>query len=60
MLKLRLSSFGHIMRRQESLEEVIMLGKVADSRKKGRPNTRWTDFLKEATGLSLQELSRAA
>ena len=60
MSKLRLPSFGHILRRQDSLGETIMLGKVEGSRKRGRPNTRWAGSLKEATTLSLQELIRAA
>ena len=59
MIKLRLSYFGHIMRRQDSLEKTIMLGKVEGSRKRGRANMRWIDPIKEAIGLSLQELSRA-
>ena len=58
MLKRRLSCFGHILRRQDSLEKTIMVGKVEGSRRRGRSNTRWTDSLKEATGLSLQELRR--
>ena len=41
------------------MEKTVMLGKVEGSRKRGRSNTRWTDFLTEATGLSLQEPSRA-
>ena len=57
--KLRLSSFGHIVRRQDALEKTIMLGKVESNRKRGRPNTRWTSSLREAPGLGLQELSRA-
>ena len=59
MIKLRLSYFGHLERRQDSLEKTIMLGKAEGSRKRGRPNTRWTESLKEATGLHLQEISRA-
>ena len=46
------------MRRQDSLEKTIMLGKVESSRKRGRPNMRWIDFIKEAIGMSLQELSK--
>ena len=37
MLKLRLSYFGHLMRRQDSLEKTMMLGKVEGSRRRGRP-----------------------
>ena len=58
MLELRLSSFGRIMRKQNSLEKTIMLGRVEGNRKRGRSNMRWTDSLKETMGLSLQELSR--
>ena len=47
MIKLRLSYFGHIMRRQDSLEKTIMLGKVEGSRKRGRPNMRWIDSFKK-------------
>ena len=51
MTELRLSHLGYITRRQESLEKIIMLGKVEGSGKRGRPNTRWTDSLKEAMGV---------
>ena len=51
MTKLRLSCFGHIKRRAESLEKTIMLGKVEGSRKRGRR--------KEPMDFRLQELSRA-
>ena len=53
ILKLRGSYFGHIVRRQDSWGEMIMLGMVKDNRRRGRPNTMWTGSLKEATGLSL-------
>ena len=59
MLKLRLSSFGRIIRRQDSLGKTIMLGKAEASRKRGRPDMRWIGSLKEAIGLCLQELRRA-
>ena len=59
MIKLMLSYFGHIMRRQDSLEKTITLGNAEGSRKGGRPGMRWTDSIKEAIGRSLQELSRA-
>ena len=58
MLKLGLSYFGHIMRKQDSLEKTIMLGKLEGSRKRGRPVMRWTETVKEARSLSLQELSK--
>ena len=43
----------------DSLETTIMLGNVDSSRKRGGPNMRWMDSLRQATGLRLQELSRA-
>lgn len=48
--KLKLSYIGHIMRKQSSLEKTIMLGKVEGSKKRGRPDMRWIDFIQEATG----------
>ena len=57
-IKTEASYFGHIMRRKDSLEKTV-LGKVEGSRR-GRPNMRWTDSLKETTGLGSQELSRTA
>ena len=56
--KPKLSSFEYITRKQGSLEKMIMMGKIEGSGK--RPNRRWIDFIKEALGMSLQELSRAA
>ena len=60
MTKLRLPFFGHIMRMQSSSEKTIMLTKIEDSRKTGRPNMRWIGSIKEAIGTSSQKLSRAA
>lgn len=57
MTKLKLFYFGHIMRSQGSLKKTIMLGKIEDSRKRGR-QMRWIYSIKEALGLSLQKLSR--
>ena len=59
MIQLRLPFFGHIVRRQDSLEKTIMLGKTEGSRKGGRSNVRWVDSIKEAIGVSLQELRTA-
>lgn len=47
MIKLRLTNFGHITRMQNSLEKELRLGKVEDSRKKGRLNTRGIDSKKK-------------
>ena len=57
MTKLKLSYLRHIMRRQGSLEKMIILEKIEGSRKRGRPNIRWIDSIKEAIGMNLQELS---
>ena len=60
MKKLKLFYFGHFVRRQGSLGETIMLGKIEGSRKRERPNIRSIDILKKAIGMSLQKLGRAA
>ena len=57
--KLKLSYFSPIMRGEGSLEKTIMLKEREGSRKEERSNRRWADSKKEATGMSLQELSRA-
>lgn len=49
MAKLKLSYFRHIVTRKGSLKKTIMLGTIAGSRKR-RPNTRWTDSVREAIG----------
>src|SRR5215471_17993050 len=51
--KFRLSYFGHIMRREESLEKDIMLGKVEGKRARGRPPVRWLGMVKEDLGVTL-------
>lgn len=55
MAKLRLSYYGHIMRREGSLEKTAMLGKIESIRKRGRPNR--DELTDEATGMSLKELN---
>ena len=52
--RLKLSYFGHIMRRHDSLEKTIML---EGSRGRGRPNTRWINSIKETTDANLKVLS---
>ena len=47
-IKLKLSYFGHILRRYGSLKKIIMLGRIEGSRKKGRPNVKWIDFHKKS------------
>ena len=57
MLKLKLQYFGHLMRRTNSLEKTLMLGKIEGRRKRGRERMRWLDGITEDINLSkLQEL----
>ncbi len=58
MVKLKLSYFGHIMRRQDSLEKEIMLGMVGGKRCRGRQKKRWIDTIKEDTNLTLTQLNK--
>ena len=45
MLKLKLQSFGHLMRRTNSLEKTLMLGKIEDGRRRGQESIRWLDSI---------------
>ena len=58
--KQQLSYFGHIMRRENSLEKSIMLGMGRGSRKRGRPRARWLDDIKAITNCTLAELCGSA
>ena len=46
MLKLKLQYFGHVMRRADSLEKTLLLGKIAGGRRRGRQGMRWLDGFK--------------
>ena len=59
LLRLKLCYFGHVMRAKRSLERDIMLGQVEAHRKQGKPQMRWLDSIKEATGLWLEDLREA-
>uniref|UniRef100_A0A803T5B0 ribonuclease H n=1 Tax=Anolis carolinensis TaxID=28377 RepID=A0A803T5B0_ANOCA len=56
ILEAKLKYFGHIMRREESLEKIMMLGKMEGKRKRGRPRVRWMDGILEVTSSTLKEL----
>ena len=59
ILKLRLQYFGHLMRRKDSLEKTLMLGKCDGKRRRGRPRMRWLDSVCEATNMNLTQLREA-
>ena len=56
MLKLKLQYFGHLMRRTNSSEKTLMLGKIEGRRRRGRQRMRWLDGVTDSTDMSLSEL----
>ena len=53
MLKLKLQYFGHLSQRTNSLEKILMLGKIEDGRRRGRQRMRWLDAITNSMDLSL-------
>ena len=56
MLKLKFQYFGHLMRRADSLEKTLMLGKIEGRRRRGRQRMRWLDGITDWMDMNLSEL----
>ena len=56
MLKLKLQYFGHLMRRVDSLEKILMLEGIGSRRRRGQPRMRWLDDITDLMDVSLSEL----
>ena len=56
MLRLKVQYFAHLMRRADSLEKTLMLGKIGGRRRRGRQRMRWLDGITDSMGMRLSKL----
>ena len=56
MLKLKLQYFGHLMRRADSFEKTLMLGKIEGRKRRGQQSMRWLDGITESKDMGLSKL----
>ena len=58
MLKLKLQYFGYLMQRADSLEEILMLGKIQGKRKRGQQRVRWLGSITDSMNVSFSKLKK--